>query len=105
MCVLDLLNNREGCLICMDYSDYNKEYPFLITHFKHITKVLVDKLICLRDKGMRLGDSYLFGFSYGARLIARAGNDIGPKQLGIIHRSYNLIFFLFESNMITQFLN
>lgn len=83
---LDLINVRDGCIICMDYSDYNKDYPFLITHFKAITKVLTDKLIHLRDKGLRSSDAYLFGFSYGARLITKAGHEIGPRQLGIIHR-------------------
>ncbi|XP_055325367.1 uncharacterized protein LOC129579356 [Sitodiplosis mosellana] len=81
----NLLNNREGCVICMDYSDYNKDYPFLIAHFKSVAKVLTDKLMELRVKGFRHSDAYLFGFSYGARLIVRAGNDIGPRQLGIIH--------------------
>lgn len=82
---LDLLNNRDGCVICMDYSDYNKDYPFLIAHFKPVSKVLTDKLVELRNKGFRNSDAYFFGFSYGARLITRAGNDIGQKQLGIIH--------------------
>lgn len=83
--ITDLLNNREGCLICMDYSDYNKDYPFLVTHFRPVAKVLSDKLMELRSKGLRHSDAFLFGFSYGARLITRAGNDIGYKQLGIIH--------------------
>lgn len=72
----------------MDYSDYNKEYPYLIAHYKAITKVLKEQLLYLREKGCRLQDSFLFGFSYGARLIVRAGDEIGNKQLGIIHRSY-----------------
>lgn len=66
-------------------SDYNKDYPFLIAHYKHAAKVLTDKLMELNRKGLRYSDAYLFGFSYGARLITRAGNDIGQKQLGIIH--------------------
>lgn len=84
----DLLNHRDGCLICMDYSDYNSEYPYLIAHFKTITKILKSELIYLREKGARLSDSFMFGFSYGARLIVRAGDEIGNKQLGIVHRSY-----------------
>lgn len=73
----------------MDYSDYNKEYPYLVRHFKAIAKVLKEELIYLREKGLRLFDSYIFGFSYGARLVVRAGDEIGNKQLGVIHRSYN----------------
>lgn len=83
--ISDLLNHRDGCIICMDYSDYNKDYPFLIKHFKSIAKILTDTLTELRHKGFRSSDAYLFGFSYGARLIVRAGIDFGPKQLGIIH--------------------
>lgn len=86
----DLINQRDGCLICMDYSDYNKEYPYLVTHFKSIARVLKEELIYLREKGCRLQDSYSFGFSYGARLIVRAGDEVGSKQLGIIHRSYKI---------------
>lgn len=82
---LDLLNHRDGCVICMDYSDYNRDYPFLVTHFKSVAKVLTDKLVELRGKGFRYSDAFLFGFSYGSRLITRAGNDIGQKQLGVIH--------------------
>lgn len=74
----------------MDYSEYNKEYYYLIGHFKTIAKILTDKLIQLRDRGFRSSDAYLFGFSYGARLIVKAGNEFGPKQLGIIHCKYLL---------------
>lgn len=69
----------------MDYSDYNKEYPYLITHYKSITKVLKEELMYLREKGIRLSESYFFGFSYGARLIVRAADEIGNKPLGMIH--------------------
>lgn len=82
------MNVRDGCIICMDYSDYNKDYPFLIAHFKPITKILTGKLFELREKGFRSSDAYLFGFSYGARMIVKAGNEFGPKQLGIIHCKY-----------------
>lgn len=69
----------------MDYSDYNSDYPYLISHYTSVAKVLTDKLMELRGKGFRLSDAYLFGFSYGARLITRAGNEIGYKSLGVIH--------------------
>lgn len=84
----DLLNHRDGCVICFDYSEYNKEYPYLIGHFKAMAKILTDKLIQLRDRGFHSSNAYLFGFSYGARLIAHSGNEFGPKQLGIIHCKY-----------------
>lgn len=84
----DLLEHRDGCVICMDYSDYNKNYVYLIAYFGPIANILKDELIRLRDKGIRLSNTYMFGFSYGARLIVRAGSEIGYKSLGIIHRSY-----------------
>lgn len=69
----------------MDYSEYNQEYPYLVRNFKPISKILTDKLIQLRGKGFRSSDAFLFGFSYGARLIVRSGNDFGYKELGVIH--------------------
>lgn len=72
----------------MDINDFNKNYIFLMMHFKGVAKVLEDKLKQLRAKGFNLADSYFFGFSYGARLIVRAGNDIGFKQLGTVHCLY-----------------
>lgn len=76
----------------MDYNEYNKDYSFLIKNYKIISKILADQLIAFRDKGLRLNESYMFGFSYGARLIVRAGSELGQKQLGIIHRSYRIPF-------------
>ncbi|XP_031633365.1 uncharacterized protein LOC116347088 [Contarinia nasturtii] len=82
---MNLLEHRSGCIICMDYSNYNNDYPFLLRHFKMVAKILTDQLINLRGKGFRATDSYYFGFSYGARLLVRAGNDFGAKTLGILH--------------------
>lgn len=91
----DLLEHRTGCVICMDYSDYNREYHTLFIHFKAISKILLGKLTELRDKSLRSQDAFLFGFSFGARLITRAATDFGPKLLGVIHcECTSLITFL-----------
>lgn len=84
----DLLEQRTGCIICMDYSDYNQDYYRLFIHFKAISKILQAKLAELRDKSFRSADAFLFGFSFGARLITRAASDFGPKQIGSIHRKW-----------------
>lgn len=76
----------------MDYSHYNNDYIFMITRFNAISKVLKGHLMSLRAVGINLANSYVFGFSFGARLIVRAGNELGVKQLGIIHRSYTFLF-------------
>lgn len=90
----------------MDYSEYNRDYPFLLTHFRAVAKVLRDELISYREKGSKLSDAYVFGFSYGARLIVRAGDDIGNRQLGIMHCSYkanlnlmclNIYIYIYDS--------
>lgn len=106
-CSVDLLEHRTGCIICMDYSDYNREYSGLIIHFKTITDILLNKMIELRGKGFRTRDAYFFGFSYGARLITRAALEFGSKPVGTIHCEQKLekcrpqrfsidsIFFLF----------
>lgn len=83
---LDLIEHRGGCIICMDYSAYNDDYRYLILKFKSIARVLKNKLDELRDKSFSSNQAYLFGFSFGSRLISRAAIEFGPKQIGTIHR-------------------
>ncbi|XP_031640237.1 uncharacterized protein LOC116352087 isoform X2 [Contarinia nasturtii] len=80
-----LIANRGGCIICMDYRDYNEDYGFLLVNFKTIANLLTDKLKVLRELAFDSSSSYLFGFSFGARLIAKAATDLGTKQIGTIH--------------------
>lgn len=82
---IDLITHRGGCIICMDYSAYSGDYGYLLGHFKEIAKILTAKLIALRDNFFSARTAYLFGFSFGARLIAQSGNDFGPQQIGTIH--------------------
>lgn len=83
---LDLIEHRGGCILCMDYSAYNDDYRYLILKFKSIANVLKKKLEELRDKSFSSHQAYLFGFSFGSRLISRAAMKFGPNQLGTIHR-------------------
>lgn len=82
---IDLITHRGGCIICMDYSSYSGDYGNLLGNFKEIAKILTAKLIALRDNSFSASTAYLFGFSYGARLIAQAGIDFGPQQIDKIH--------------------
>lgn len=69
----------------MDYGEYDSDYGFLLSNFKQIAKVLVDKLNVLHSMSFRSDLAYLFGFSYGARIIVEAANEFGPKEIGTIH--------------------
>lgn len=63
----------------------NEDYGFLLINFKAIAQILTDKLEVLRDLSFDSTASYMFGFSYGARLIVKAATDFGPQQIGTIH--------------------
>lgn len=80
-----MIEHRGGCIICMDYSEYNTDYGFLLSNFRSISKLLTAKLETLKDLSFPSESAYLFGFSYGARLIAKSANDFGPKKIGTIH--------------------
>lgn len=87
----DLISYRGGCIICMDYSAYADDYGFLLRNFKPIANVLTNKLIALREHSFQARNAYLFGFSFGSRLIARAGIDFGPKEIEQIDCKYDFI--------------
>lgn len=72
---------RGGCIICMDYRDYNDDYGYILGNYNNIAQVLTDKLNALIAAGFRADLAYLFGFSFGARLIAKSGIDYGGQQL------------------------
>lgn len=70
----------------MDYSAYSADYGLLLGNFKEIAKMLTAKLLALGNSSFSARTAYLFGFSFGARLIAQAGNDFGPQKIENIHR-------------------
>lgn len=72
----------------MDYGAYDDDYGFLVRNYRQIANVLTDKLIALETHMFRARTSYLFGFSFGARLIAKSGIDFGPQKLGRIDCEY-----------------
>lgn len=73
----------------MDYSEYNDDYGYLLRNYERIAKVLTNKLNALRGHSFRASTAYLFGFSFGSRVITKASIDFGPKTIGRIDRKYN----------------
>lgn len=88
MTSIDLITHRGGCIICMDYGAYSADYVYLLGRFKEIAKILTAKLIALSLNSFSANKAYMFGFSFGARLIVQAGNDFGPRQIKDIHCTY-----------------
>lgn len=84
----------------MDYSAYSGDYGFLLGHFREIAKLLTLKLIALRERSFSADRAYLFGFSFGARLIAQAANDYGPQQIDSVH--CESLVPITKSNFITS---
>lgn len=63
----------------------NDDYGFLLVNYKSIAKILTQKLEALQNLSFDSASSFLFGFSFGARLITKAAIDYGPQQIGTIH--------------------
>lgn len=81
----DLITHRGGCIICMDYGEYASDWNFLVTNLKEISEVLTAKLIALQENLFSSCTAYLFGFSFGARVVAQAGMDFGYQLLERVH--------------------
>lgn len=75
----------------MDYRAYDEDYGYLFVNFKNIAQVLTDKLNALKEAGFRGERAYFFGFSFGARLITKAGIDFGEQQLARADRKYRVV--------------
>lgn len=90
--------------MCMDYKDYDDDYGFLLLNFQKIAQLLTDKMDVMRRMSFQSSSTYLFGFSYGARLIAKAANDFGPNETGTIHcKCFSFFICLHFSRTFTIF--
>jgi hypothetical protein len=92
---------RGGCIICMDFSKYTRNYPYLklISEHNGILAVLTKKLRQFRDEGFDPKKGYMFGFSFGSILaINGALETFGKRVFGLIDgkrfRYDNDIFFI-----------
>lgn len=89
-CLSDLVKQRKGCVICMDYSRYSiMDYGRLVRVFEPIVVVLTEKLYQLESQGFAANQSYIFGFSYGAQLALEAGKRFGRNKIQNIDGNFN----------------
>lgn len=84
--VMNLQKYRGGCIIFMDYSNYStiSIYTLLVEKFYQILAVMMKKLRQLEAQGFDFGKMYMFGFSYGAQLVLRAGVLLGVGRVAEI---------------------
>lgn len=77
---------RGGCIIFMNYSHYGDDIDYfrLVSRFENISRVMVKKLNQLRDEGVTADNIYMFGFSYGGRLVIESGIQFGKSEISSI---------------------
>lgn len=86
----DLISNlsfhRNGCVVFMNYSHYSdrNNYFEVISHFEPISKLVARKLRQVRDSGFSSDNMFLFGFSFGGRIVIEAALLYGPKRINQI---------------------
>lgn len=85
--ILDLVSNltqqRKGCVIFMNYSYYsdNDNYFQVISHFEPISKLVTRKLRQLEADGVADENIFMFGFSFGGRIVIEAALNFGKKRI------------------------
>lgn len=95
--VPDMISNltvlRQGCIIFMNYSYYSDRLNYFdtISYFEPISKLVTKKLVQLRDGGVSNDRIFMFGFSFGGRIVIEAALNYGTNLIGLIH-SKNIPF-------------
>ena len=85
--VPDLISNlsiyRGGCIIFVDYSYYSMIpfYRIFYHHFTYISNVILNKLKQLEAEGFDPENMYMFGYSFGARLVIDAAAEFGYQRI------------------------
>lgn len=81
---------RSGCVVFMNYSRYSDlpNYFESISHFKPVSNVLLKKLIQLDSEGVSGDSIFMFGFSYGGRIVIEAGANFGPQKINQIDSEF-----------------
>lgn len=82
--------NRGGCIIFMNYSHYADDIDYfrLVSRFENISRVMVKKLNQLRADGVTGDNIYMFGFSYGGRLVIESGIQFGKSEISSIDGTF-----------------
>lgn len=93
---------RGGCIICMDYSNHsvNFNYFHLVSQFKDIKKVLVDRLRLMDGDGFNFDNGFMFGFSFGGHVALESAIELGEQRFRMIDSTFENLksknnFFLF----------
>ena len=75
----------------MDYSNHSivSDYFILVGKFDSISSLLVKKLLQLESQGFDENKIFLFGFSFGARLVINAGILFGENRIAGIDGKEN----------------
>ena len=87
-----LLKYRGGCIILMDYKFYSnvptaqilQTYYPLVANVSRISSVLTKKLRNLEVEGFNPDNVYMYGHSFGARLVIDAAVNFGKQRIGEI---------------------
>uniref|UniRef100_T1GNU6 Lipase domain-containing protein n=1 Tax=Megaselia scalaris TaxID=36166 RepID=T1GNU6_MEGSC len=81
----NLENFRGGCIICMNYGvAAATKYFGLVRNVDILVEMLLEKLQELEYLGFKPANGYMYGFSYGARLVVWAGILFGHQRIGEI---------------------
>ena len=92
----DLISNltvfRGGCTIFMNYSYYSDtiNYAAVVVHFQPISNLLLRKLNQLKSEGVTGDQIFMFGFSFGGRLVIDAALNFGTSLIDKIDSNYSL---------------
>lgn len=77
---------RGGCVIFMNYSTFsdNVNYFKVIQKFKPIAKLTLRKLKQLESEHVPPNNIFMFGFSFGGRIIIEAALNFGNQRIGSV---------------------
>lgn len=90
----DLISNltlyRTGCIIFMNYSYYSDRLNYfeVISFFKPLANLTATKLNQLRASGVTGDQIFLFGFSFGGRIVIDAALRFGPNLIAQIDSKF-----------------
>lgn len=81
--IRNLTYYRGGCVMFMDYDFFARkiDYLWLADQFRPIAAVLWKKLKQFEYEGFTDDNGYMFGFSFGSRLVIEAGYHFGVNRL------------------------
>lgn len=75
---------RGGCIMCMDYGQIADRYRVLLTHFNLLHGALTTMLAQLEEIGFDPDNAFLFGFSFGARIVTQGAGNYGFQRIAKI---------------------